>query len=135
MEPLIIEKKNYTPGVEFNPAQNTFKIFGKSRPEDISAFYEPIKNWIESFVMEHGRNAQSNAQPPFIFDFEFEYFNSSSSKMIYEILKKVKELKSFGYQVIINWYYSEDDEDIMDSGGELSLLLKMPFNFIRTSEE
>jgi Domain of unknown function (DUF1987). len=42
MESLILEKTNSTPALVFSKAGNTFKIYGKSLPENALGFYQPI---------------------------------------------------------------------------------------------
>jgi len=58
------------------------------------------------------------------------YFNSSTSKMLYDILKKIKNIQNQGISVQINWYYNEEDEEILESGDELSKTVNIPFNYI-----
>lgn len=134
MKPLLIEPIEFTPRVVFDVEKNHFEISGKSRPEDVSGFYEPIMNWLEEFTKEIFANPNLNyaEDNPLSFHFKFEYFNSASSKMIFDILKKIRIIHNKGIPVKINWYYFIDDEDILDSGEELSKLVKIPFNFIES---
>lgn len=134
MKALIIEPVEFTPKVVFDPENNYFEISGKSRPEDVSGFYEPVLNWLSNYMKEVLDNSEKvfTEDRPMIFNFKFEYFNSASSKMIFDILKKIRFFNNEGLPIRINWYYFEDDEDIMDSGEELSKLVKLPFNFIET---
>jgi len=37
---------------------------------------------------------------------------------------------SKGNAVEINWYYDEDDDEIFESGEEISEMINFPFNFI-----
>jgi len=57
-----------------------------------------------------------------------EYFNSVNSAIFNTILKKVSSLTLQGKKVEINWYYEEDDEDILSLGENISLVLNIPFN-------
>lgn len=61
---------------------------------------------------------------------KMEYFNTSSSKCIYDLLKDVKSLKNKGKKVSVRWYYDEDDEDMLEAGEDYSDLLDLPFMFI-----
>ncbi|MEM7298694.1 MAG: SiaC family regulatory phosphoprotein, partial [Bacteroidota bacterium] len=62
------------------------------------------------------------------------YFNTSSSKCIYDILKEIKFLKERGKNVRVRWYYEQYDEDMMEAGEDYSDLLDLPFAFIEIPE-
>jgi hypothetical protein len=36
-------------------------------------------------------------------------------------------------EIIINWYYEEADQDMLDKGTILSMNLNVPFNFIASN--
>ncbi len=137
MKALKIEPVEFTPKVVFDPEKHYFEIAGKSRPEDVSGFYEPVLNWLNNYMKEVIESPEKiyTEDNPMEFNFKFEYFNSASSKMIFDILKKIRYFNNEGLPIKINWHYFEDDEDIMDSGEELSKLVKIPFNFIETTYE
>lgn len=59
-----------------------------------------------------------------------EYFNTSSSKCLYDILKEIKYLSDQGKEVNVRWYYEQDDEDMMEAGEDYSDLLDLPFVFV-----
>ena len=61
---------------------------------------------------------------------KMEYFNTSSSKCIYDLLKEVKSLENKGKEVVVRWYYDEDDEDMLEAGEDYSDLLDLHFRFI-----
>lgn len=131
MKPINLKESKYTPGVYFDPQKNVFVMWGKSRPEDLVAFYFPLIDWWEKFIDEL-KNNQTLAKKnnPLIFDIKIEYFNSASSKMIYDLLSLLKELKNINIEYSINWHYYSDDEDIYESAVELSGELEMEFNYI-----
>lgn len=131
MKPIKLEESKYTPGINFDPGKNIFSMWGKSRPEDLAAFYFPLINWWEKFIEElKGNTTLAKKINPLIFDIKVEYFNSASSKMIYDLLSIVKELKNIHIDYTINWYYYSDDEDIYESAVELSDELEIKFNYI-----
>jgi len=45
-----------------------------------------------------------------------------------DILKTVASMKKAGGQVTINWYYDEDDEDMLESGENYQEIINIPFN-------
>ena len=122
LEPLKIEPTHKTPKVYFDPEKNIFELSGRSIPEDSVGFYKKILDWIE----EYG----SQPNPKTEFKFELEYFNTSSSKNILELLKKLEKIFQDGNDVRILWYYDEDDEDMEETGEDYQALLSVPLDLI-----
>ncbi len=50
MEIIKIKGTEDTPSVLLDKAQNLFEISGRSLPEDVSMFYEPILSWIDEYA-------------------------------------------------------------------------------------
>ena len=67
-----------------------------------------------------------------IFNFNFEYFNSSSGKLILDICKILPDLRSQGVNIIINWHFEKDDYDMLEAGKEISRIVKFPFEYIES---
>lgn len=122
MKRLFIEETEIAPKVEFDVDLNRFIISGKSLPEDVKNFYSPIINWIEQY--------SKNPNPSTHLVVDFEYFNTSSSKMILVILNKMKDIYKNGNEVLITWYFPQFDAEIEDAGEEFAELLNIPFEFI-----
>ena len=95
-------------------------MFGRSSPENSLQFYEPILEALSSDFAAEKVDVR----------IKMEYFNTSSSKCIYDVLKELKRLEGKGKDVIVRWYYDEDDEDMMEAGEDYSDLLDLHFKFI-----
>jgi len=121
-EALKIEPTHKTPKVYLAPDEGIFEISGRSIPEDSVGFYKPILDWLDSYG--------SAAAPKTAFKFELEYFNTSSSKNILEILKKLETVFQDGNDVHITWYYDEDDEDMEETGEDYKALLSVPVELV-----
>jgi len=122
LEPLKIEPTHKTPKVYFDPANNIFELSGRSIPEDSVGFYKRILDWID----EYSGSPNSKTE----FKFELEYFNTSSSKNILELLKKLEKIYQSNNAVNILWYYDEDDEDMEETGEDYKALLSVPLELI-----
>lgn len=127
---LIIDKTNTTPEVVLDPEKRIFKITGESRPSDVREFYDQIILWLIDFRQEFTK--ASDLKDPIDFSFNLEYFNSSSAKLILDICKVLASLKLGGYNVTINWCYDKEDIDMLEVGKELSSIVKVPFEYIKT---
>jgi len=122
MDNLLVGATEITPRVEFNIRNNIFRIEGKSLPEDVKNFYTPIIQWFESYSLHP--NAIT------VLHLDFEYFNTSSSKMILILLNKLRDIHKKGFRVHVNWYYPPNDLEIEEAGEEFAELLNIPFQFI-----
>ena len=101
MEELIIKGTDYSPEVFFSPKENQYKISGWSRPESPFKFYEQVFKWIDEEGQKYLNNQTVN--------FEIDYFNTPSAKMIRHMFEKFDALAKNGVKVNVNWYY--DDEE------------------------
>ncbi|WP_424964375.1 DUF1987 domain-containing protein [Ekhidna sp.] len=120
MKPIKLQATRVTPAVLLDPSRGVFKMYGRSSPENSMQFYEPILSALSNDI--HGDKVDVRIK--------MEYFNTSSSKCIYDILKEVKRLEAKGKRVMVRWYYDEDDEDMLEAGEDYSDLLDLPFKFI-----
>lgn len=129
MKPLIIEPTEFTPDVNFNPLNHTLDIAGFSRPENVIGFYKPVVKWIQDYIEEvfYGNTAFDKAI--ITMNFRMTYFNSSSAKFLLDILFELRKTHDKGNRVVVNWYYESDDDEIKESGEELSDLVCLPFNY------
>jgi hypothetical protein len=125
MEPLIIKPTDSTPSITLDKATGIFEIKGNSLPEDVTSFYQPVLNWVKSYVA--GPNQTT------IFTFKLTYLNTASSKIVFSILSLLEPLVDKGIGIKIDWYYIENDEDTCDIGKEYADLVKIPFSFTSVS--
>src|SRR5450759_2274755 len=112
MRKLIIEQKPSSPKVILDPEQKTYLIAGESRPPDVREFYGQILTWLEEFGTH--LNKPDDKKDPVIFNFNFEYFNSSSGKLILDICKVLAGLRLKGINVNVKWYHEKEDGDMLE---------------------
>lgn len=117
-----------TPFVNFDYASGVIKMEGRSIPENVIDFYQPILRWIDEYAQ--------NPLHETLVHLKFEYFNTSSSKRIFDIMKKLERMAiDTGTKVTINWYFEEDDEDIYFAGNDYKALInKVEFNLIELKQ-
>ena len=130
MRKLIIEKTNSSPKVILDPEKEVYMISGESRPPDVREFYDQILSWLQEFSQYLlGPDYKKN---PVIFNFNFEYFNSSSGKLILDICKVLAGLRLKGINIIVKWYHEKEDGDMLEVGKEMSRIVKFPFEYIES---
>lgn len=123
METLIIKGTNETPDINFDKGAAVFSITGKSLPEDVKEFFNPVVQWIQEYA--------ESPNPETVLKVKMDYFNTASSKMLLEIFEVFKNIHEAGNKVTIDWYYQEDDEDMQDAGEDYADIVEVPFNFIK----
>lgn len=133
MESLIIELTEFTPLVNLNLDDNKFKINGESRPENANLFYTPILKWLDDYYnllyWKKSKNESNNGKP-LLFDFQFDYFNSTSAKFILDILMRLEKIHKEVTPITIRWIYEEPDVDMKDAGEEFEGIVSIPFEYI-----
>ena len=122
MEVVNIKGTDDTPKVILDKSNSLFEISGRSLPEDVNMFYEPILKWIEQYT------EQPNSET--IFNFKLEYFNTASSKVILDIMLKLEEIHEAGNKVIVRWHHRDDEEDMLEAGEEYADIVAIPFEYV-----
>ena len=125
MDAINIEGTPKTPTVNFSPESGVLEIKGRSIPENAVEFYKPLVDWIENY----GGGAKSETQV----NIQLEYFNTSSSKCILDVFKKLESING-KTNISINWYYEEDDEDMLEAGEDYQAIINIPFKMIEMEE-
>ncbi len=120
MEILKIEGTKRSPSISFEP-NGQLAVEGRSIPENSIELYRPAMEWIESYA---GSPADET-----VFHMKLEYYNTSSSKAILSILKKLSEMREQGKDVKVVWYHLEDDDDMREAGEDYAQIIKLPFTF------
>jgi hypothetical protein len=126
MEPIIIEGTPKTPSVKFDASEGIFEIKGRSIPENSVEFYKPLNEWLDNYM-----------QIPLdktVVNIRLEYFNTSSSKCILDVFKRLEAIHKSKHDVEINWFYEEDDEDMLEAGEDYDSIIKVPFKMIEIVE-
>jgi hypothetical protein len=119
MEVLRIAPTDDSPEVVMDQEGNHFEISGKSLPEDVVDFYQPVLNWLAKY------GEAPNPKTEFVFS--LIYFNTASSKMILDILMILEEMVEQGHDVLVKWLSLDSDEDMQEAGREYEEMIDVPF--------
>jgi hypothetical protein len=123
MEPLKIDGTPKTPTINFEPEKGLVEIKGRSIPENSIEFYKPLIDSLDKYALVPKSNTDVNIQ--------LEYFNTSSSKCILDVFKKLESIHKGGNSaVVINWHYEEDDEDMSEAGEDYKAIINVPFKMV-----
>ncbi len=122
MENLKIEATKYSPMVELT-SEGEMTIRGRSIIEDPQLFYNPI--------IERIKRCKSKT---FTLTIQLEYMNTSSSKVMLNLLNTIKDYYNRN-NVIVKWFYDSDDEDMLEIGRDYESIICIPIDFYELCEE
>ncbi len=108
-----------------DPEKGNVEIKGRSIPENSVEFYKPLITWLTEYSAEEPK--------PTKVKFQLEYFNTSSSKCILDIFKRLEAMYRKGWDIAISWCYDEDDEDMFESGEDYQSILSCPISLEKIS--
>jgi hypothetical protein len=126
MEKFSIDGTPKTPSISFDLAAGVLEIKGRSIPENSIEFYKPLVDSLDKYASSPKGQTNVNIQ--------LEYFNTSSSKCILDLFKKLEAIHKSGSAVTINWHYEEDDEDMLEAGEDYQAIIGVPFKMVQIEE-
>lgn len=126
MEKYAVEGTPKTPSISFDLSTGVLEIKGRSIPENSIEFYKPLVDALDKYAVA--------AKPATTVNVQLEYFNTSSSKCILDVFKKLESINKSGSAVTINWHYEEDDEDMLEAGEDYQAIINVPFKMTMVSE-
>ena len=127
MEKVFIEPTRTTPLINFDPEEGILEMKGRSSPENSIRFYQRVLDNLDEYAVSGGSGFTANIA--------FEYFNTSSSKCLFDVFKRLSKIEESGKKISINWYYEEGDDDMMEAGEDYSDLLDLDFNFFEIEDD
>jgi hypothetical protein len=127
MENLTVEKTAKSPEIKFDVQQGKLEIKGCSTPENATDFYRPLIEALEKY--------SESPKPETKADIFLNYFNTSSSKMIFTVFKKLSGVQKNGSVVTINWYYEDGDDDMLEAGMDYQSIIDVTFKMIAVPED
>ena len=126
MESIKIEGTTKTPTVDFDGSSGVLVIKGRSIPENSIDFYKPLVDWIDNYA--------ENPNDLTVLNMQLEYFNTSSSKCILDVFKKLEQISKNGKEVQIQWHYEEEDEDMLEAGEDYDAIIDIEFQMVKVVE-
>lgn len=127
MKIYTIEATQSTPYIYFDPSSGRLDIIGRSIPENSVAFYKPLFDTLS----EYARNPVTGIQAVI----QLEYYNSSSSVCILNLLKRLDALRDKVPGITIEWHYEEEDEDTLAAGNNFQSIISLPIRIVKIKEK
>ncbi len=121
MEIYSIAETERTPSIDFDLKKGELIISGNSIPEDPIKFYAPLNDVIDIYVL--------SPKPATNITFRMNYINTSSSRHILDILKKIETINSKS-KITVSWIYEHDDQDMEEAGYDYQSIVDVTFNLV-----
>lgn len=117
---IVLESTKTTPFINF--IDGYMKIQGKSIPTVNLEFYHELMTYLEEYA-ERPQNIT-------VVDLNFDYINCHSKRSMMQVFRIFEQIHLKGNKIVINWYYSKDDDTMLELGCIYRSLINLPFNFI-----
>lgn len=108
MDSIYLDGSKRLPSVILDKKIEKFEISGISNHSEAGEYYRPILEWIDKYTQDPLKKT--------IFEFKMNYYDSVSSLMIFKVMQKLQYLKDYGNDVLVKWFYEENDESIIETG-------------------
>ncbi len=122
MEQILNEGTAKTPTIKANSKTGMIEISGRSNPENAREFYTPLLEWFSEYRVQPAEET--------VLNINLEHFNTSSSKFLLDVLRTIRKIKDEGHRCTVNWYYEDDDEEMLDSAEVYEAMTDLYFNKI-----
>ena len=120
MSVLEIPAKEAAPYVRFDENSGELEIKGKSYDEDVVMLFTMLRSKIKAY----GQNSPEKLDVHIF----LKYFNTSSSKCLYDLLSDIKDLQEIeGFQLNMSWNFVEGDEEMEEEISDFKESLDMEF--------
>ncbi|MGP8214705.1 MAG: DUF1987 domain-containing protein [Bacteroidia bacterium] len=120
MDILAIKVTPKTPSISFDAKKGKLEIKGRSFPEVAIEFYRPLIESLEQYSQHPNQLTEVDVQ--------LEYFTTASSKCLYMAFKILESIQKKGKRVIVNWYYEEGDDLMIEEAERFRHIIKVDFN-------
>ncbi len=130
MENFFFQGQKFTPTINFNGETGILSIEGQSYPEHAEEIFAPVLGWVQRYLDTPNRTI--------VLNFHLSYFNTATSRRFQDLLEILEAYaKEKGGKVTINWYYREDDYDMLENGEDYIESIDLNINLVsvKHSEE
>ena len=122
MEDYILEATEKTPAILLK--EGLVEISGRSIPEDPYKIFKSAHLWVKDYVRKPANRTEVNIR--------IEYCDTGSTNNIFSILTRLVKCRNSNYHIemIFNWFYEKEDEEILELGRFMESKLNVMFNYI-----
>ena len=122
MNNLRIEATEFTPEIYFDATDGVLNFSGDSYHDRTLEVFKPVVAWVQEFL-------KNTTLTEVTINFRMAYYNTVTSRRFLDILDLMENFEAQGGKAIINWYYTEKDSDMLESGREFADDTQLQFNY------
>jgi len=126
MEKLVIEGTPKTPKIVLDADSGSLLFEGRSNPENANDFFEPVMDWLDAYIRHPAEKTDLKLN--------LELFNTSSSKYIMEVLRKIRYLADNDHLFNVTWMYEDDDLEMLDTAEAYEMMTGLRFQKVSYPE-
>lgn len=115
-----------TPAISMDASDGMMLLEGRSNPENAREFYQPVMDWLDKYVEHPAEKTDLRIN--------LEHFNTSSSKYLMEILRKIRYLADNDHLFNVTWMYEEDDLEMLDTAEAYEMMTGLRFEKVSYPE-
>jgi hypothetical protein len=117
-----------TPEIVLDPEAGLLTITGCSIPENPERTFAPLHA-----ALDHYEKAPAKRT---VVRIHLTYFNSSSTKYLLDLLKRLEDLHVGGTsEVLLEWCHEKGDLDMQEAGNDYKQLLEFPTQLVEVRSE
>jgi len=117
------QKAASTPYVLIDEAKGYMRMEGRSFHENVVEFFKEVNTWLDGYLIsDFGA---------FTFDCEMNYFNSSTVKLLHNMLMKMEQYAGAEKKITVNWITTESNDIIIECGEDFAEdVSRLEFNLV-----
>ena len=116
------EKTDLTPYVLIDEERGYMMLKGESYHENVFDFFNEITQWLKGYLKTDFTG--------FTFDCELKYFNSSTVRILLNMLMDMDRSEGSG-KIVVNWIAASNNKIIIECGEDFQVGLKnIAFNLV-----
>ena len=118
---FFIQGTKTTPSAIINDGY--MKITGNSTPvEENNVFFGQLSKQVDIYSQQPENKTS--------IDIALQHVNAASKRNIIDLLNTLEKLSQQGFQVIINWHFDSENEDVKELGEIFDAMFDIDFKFI-----
>ncbi len=122
METLTIPPTQSSPAIVADGERGVIEMRGDSYPENSYAFFEPLVAWFQAYLAE--------TDLPLRLELHLLYLNTSSVKIMMDLLDALEDAHQTGREVAVKWFYDAENERIAELANEFKEDCSFPFDIL-----
>jgi hypothetical protein len=123
MDKLYLKNNKSEAEIDFNNENNELTIKGILCSENPIFYFNKIMDWLKEYKEYKPEIIKLNIQ--------LYYLNTISTKFL---INMIRYILTISQNIIIKWYYDEDDTDILELGNDIQDLINKKIFFITVYE-